>query len=60
MVEMAGGFETEAGGSHQISLEDEGEGDVAVWQCPLPSPGRSRGGGSADQSSRVESLGGEG
>ena len=60
VVEMAGGFETEAGGSHQTSLEDEGEGDVAVWRCPLPSPGRSRGGGRADQSSRVESLGGEG
>jgi len=24
VVEMAGGFETEAGGSHQTSLEDEG------------------------------------
>ncbi len=47
VVEMAGGFETEAGGSHQTSLEDEGEGDVAVWRCPLPLPGRSRGGGSA-------------
>ena len=35
MVEMAGGFETEAGGSHQISLEDEGEGDAAVWRCSL-------------------------
>ena len=47
VVEMAGGFETEAGGSHQISLEDDGEGHVAVWRCPSPSPGRSRGGGSA-------------
>ena len=31
VVEMAGGFESEAGGSHQTSLEDEGEGDVAAW-----------------------------
>ncbi len=30
VVEMAGGFETEAGGSHQTSLEVEGKG-VAAW-----------------------------
>ena len=35
VVEMTGGFETEAAGSHQTSLEDEGEGDAAVWRCSL-------------------------
>ena len=39
VVEMAGGFETEAGGSHQTSLEDEGEGGEAMplalaWEKP--------------------------